>query len=122
MPPPIAKHHPTTYTVAPQIRKRPNILIPPLSIAETAAKNPNYGNDFQEWALEALEWLGLVSLDSPRVRASDGIDPYLSRYRVPGHDEQTRTTAPTATKDLMSIIWQGFMPGSWVCDLLVQLR
>lgn len=65
-------------------------------------------------ATELLEWLGLVCLDSPRVRAGDGIDSFLSRYEVPrfgGPDEELKAV------DVVKLRWHGFMPAVWVAKV-----
>ena len=66
----------------------------------------------EEDALDILEWLGLVSLQSPRIQVQDRIDPYLSRYSIPGAESAVRT-------EVVTIKWQGFMPGEWTRDLFV---
>ncbi|KAF2094476.1 hypothetical protein NA57DRAFT_46429 [Rhizodiscina lignyota] len=73
---PIKKHHPFEYQVQPVITRMPSVLIPafpPLEINKI-------GIDHAE---ELFEWLGLVVLNSPRIRAGDEIDPFLCRYEVP---------------------------------------
>lgn len=71
-------------------------------------------DDFRDMASDLYEWLSLVSLQSPRLEASDDIDPYLSRYTPPspqgGHQE------PQA---LAQMTWQGFMSGAVAHDTLI---
>ena len=70
---------------------------------------------FEDWALEIHEWLGLVALRSPRVQQDDEIDSYLSRYSVPDHES-------AMPSDIISIQWSGFIPAPWIRDLLIALR
>ena len=66
----------------------------------------------QEDAIDILEWLGLVSLQSPRIQSHDKIDPYLSRYSVPEADSAQRAS-------IVTVKWNGFLPGNWVRRLFV---
>lgn len=65
-------------------------------------------------AEELLEWLSLVSLDSPRVRAEDKIDAFLSRYSVPCQQDEELKKA-----DLVKLNWHGFMPAVWVANIFM---
>lgn len=65
------------------------------------------------FASEIYEWLSLVRLQSPRVASTDNIDPYLSRYQVPGETGQQ-----TASK-LCTITWEGFLSPNFARQLLV---
>jgi ribonuclease P/MRP protein subunit RPP40 len=78
----------------------------------TVESNDNYGPDFQEFAAETHEWLSLVSLDSPRVKSTDKIDPFLSRYTPPGN--------PDTTDSLVKVTWTGFISPSWTHKTFVQ--
>jgi len=59
------------------------------------------------------EWLSLVRLQSPRVRAGDTIDPYLSRYQIPGGPDEQQAAS------LFKVGWEGFFPSSVARQLLV---
>ncbi|RDA94377.1 hypothetical protein CP533_3816 [Ophiocordyceps camponoti-saundersi (nom. inval.)] len=64
----------------------------------------------EETATELYEWLSLIRLRSPRVAATDTIDPFLSRYSVPdGAHGQTR---------ICLLSWQGFMTATWLRTLV----
>ena len=69
--------------------------------------------DLEITASELHEWFSLVRLGSPRAKASDNIDPYLSRYQVPGE-------APGQCK-VCKVSWQGFISTQWVRELLATL-
>lgn len=104
---PIAVHHPLHFVVSPTITRFEGVKVPPLTTSAADPKDP-------DWALETHEWLGMVALQSPRVQASDEIDPYLCRYRVPDAEK-------AETYDLVSVEWKGFIPSEWVRDLFVRL-
>ena len=70
---------------------------------------------FEDWAHDIHEWLGLVALQSPRIRADDAIDSYLSRYSVP-------ESGSTVASDLIVLGWSGFIPAVWVRGLFMELR
>ena len=74
--------------------------------------------DFEEWSIDIHEWLGMVSLQSPRVTRGHDVDPFISRYRVPIDNDGTTTPAIA----INIITWRGLIPSSWVQILLVRLQ
>lgn len=81
--------------------------IPPSILAE--GDRPG----LEDAATELYEWLSLIRLGSPRVEAKDEIDPYLSRYRVPGETNSETTVCKFS--------WQGFIATSWLRGLLTDI-
>lgn len=69
--------------------------------------------ELPDFASEIYEWLSLVRLQSPRVSPADNIDPYLSRYQVPGDASQQ-----TASK-VCTVTWEGFLSPDLARQLLV---
>ncbi|KAB8236312.1 ribonuclease P protein subunit p40 [Aspergillus alliaceus] len=63
---------------------------------------------------EISEWLAMVTLGSPRVLASDDVDPYLCRYSVPDVDE-------AKPSDIVSLKWHGLLPPKWIMELFLTL-
>ena len=110
---PIAKHHPFNHVVMPQNTNLEAVLIPPLDIGKITSSDAN----FEDWALDACEWLGLVSLQSPRVQASDSVDPYLSRYRVPMDNNESANPC-----NMVCLSWKGLVPARWIRDLFITLK
>jgi ribonucleases P/MRP protein subunit RPP40 len=84
--------------------------VPPLKPPVDA--NSGYGEDFEDFAVETHEWLSLISLDSPRVKADDNIDSFLSRYVSPADT--------TTSSNLVRITWRGFLSPSWAHNMFVQ--
>jgi ribonuclease P/MRP protein subunit RPP40 len=74
------------------------------------------GEYFNDFAIDIYEWLSLISLNSPRVDANDRIDPFLSRYSPPSPD-----VPDTQIESLVKVSWEGFFPGSWAYQALVQV-
>ena len=85
-----------------------NIVVPKFSLNSPVTHSIEANED----ATDLLEWLGLLSLNSPRVTFADRIDPYLSRYAVPYRDRATQ-------QDLVSLKWKGFIPASWMEQLFL---
>lgn len=56
----------------------------------------------------------MVILQSPRVKADDGIDSYLSRYQVPDYGK-------AVTVDLVIMEWKGFIASEWIRNMVVHL-
>lgn len=82
---------------------------------KTSLINSSSRLESDEFSTEIYEWLSLVRLGSPRVAAGDKIDPYLSRYQVPGDPEEEQAVR------LSKISWQGFLSSSWARQTLADL-
>lgn len=88
----------------------PVVTVPPLSMDEVRSQSSPAA--VEDYCNDVSEWLGLVSLQSPRIAVDDVIDPYLSRYAVPQSDSlQPQSTA------LVSLRWQGVMASRWISQL-----
>ncbi|SPO04128.1 uncharacterized protein DNG_06811 [Cephalotrichum gorgonifer] len=112
--PTLKPFHPIKFTTAPIASGPLQIATPPLEdlAADFTAPNP----DFEELATDLYEWISLIRLSSPRVEASDAIDPYLSSYQVPRCED-----GPPQTTTLRKVSWRGFIPPSWVRDTLAKV-
>lgn len=110
---PILKHHPILRTCTPHIARLASILVPPLAPPETDADTASHREDFEEYAVDTSEWLGLLALDSARVQAVDSIDAYLSRYEVPCRSESQKM-------DLVRIRWRGLLSAKWITRLYLE--
>lgn len=104
---PLDKHQPIHQAIAPAITQIKSAKIP--SFATSHVKH-----DDEEWSTEIHEWLSLVALHSPRIKATDNIDPYLCRYSVPSY-------AVSKVHDLVSVKWSGLLPAIWIRRLFVEL-
>jgi ribonuclease P/MRP protein subunit RPP40 len=111
MPDPLDIHYPVRRTVAPQVSQDIKVNMPPLK--PPADVNEPYGTNFEDYAVETLEWISLIQLDSPRINPDDKIDSFLSRY-VPLGDSST-------VCKLVKITWQGFLAPSWAHKIFVQV-
>ena len=106
---PIAKHHPVNLECSPQQRVTQRIRVPDLK-----PRSSDSDDSFEDWALEAYEWLSLVAMESPRICSEDAIDPFLSRYQVPDGNSEEKF-------DTVTLTWTGFIPATWVRQLYVNL-
>ncbi|KAF9895415.1 hypothetical protein FE257_000321 [Aspergillus nanangensis] len=91
---------------------RPNILVP--SFSEMNITEQSLEEDLKESCDELSEWLGMVTLKSPRVLQNDDTDPYLCRYSVPGIEEPE-------PQNLVSLKWHGLIPPRWIVQLIITL-
>ncbi len=102
------------YTLAPSIDEDLAVVIPilkpPLAILERSNRL-----DLDEYATDIYEWLSLVRLGSPRITIGDSVDPYLSRYAVPGSPDDTQEGK------LCKISWDGFISPIWTRQLLADV-
>ncbi|KUL91260.1 hypothetical protein ZTR_01740 [Talaromyces verruculosus] len=88
----------------------PVVNVPPLSMDEVRSQSSPAA--LEDYCNDVSEWLGLISLQSPRIAVDDVIDPYLSRYAVP----QSESRQPQSTA-LVSLRWQGVMTSRWISQL-----
>ncbi|KAF4999695.1 hypothetical protein FGRMN_2260 [Fusarium graminum] len=111
-PDPLQEFFPTAFTSAPNLTQDVPVLQPDLDVdPEALAENDR---EALEWfSTETYEWLSLIRLNSPRVRLQDSIDPYLSRYCVPGE-----TTRPSK---ICRLSWEGFISAEWLRGLLMDV-
>ncbi|KAI1260608.1 ribonuclease P 40kDa subunit-domain-containing protein [Xylariaceae sp. FL1019] len=113
-PDPLLQHLPTKYTSQAGLRRGMKVQVPRLQ-PPTAFATGSSRSDLDEFATEVYEWLSLIRLESPRVEASDDIDPYLSTYTVPG------IPSDAAEGTLCKISWQGFISPMWVARTLAEV-
>ncbi|KAG5665881.1 hypothetical protein KAF25_010006 [Fusarium avenaceum] len=111
-PDPLQQFFPTAFTSTPNLSRDLPILQPSLEVdPEVLAENDH---EALEWfATESYEWISLVRLGSPRVESQDSIDPYLSRYCVPGE--------ATSASKICKLSWEGFMSAPWLRGLLMEV-
>ncbi|WZH43440.1 ribonuclease P 40kDa subunit [Fusarium acuminatum] len=111
-PDPLQPFFPTAFTSTPNLSRGLPILQPSLEVGpEVLAENDR---EALEWfATESYEWVSLVRLGSPRVESQDSIDPYLSRYCVPGE--------ATSASKICKLSWEGFMSAPWLRGLLMEV-
>jgi ribonucleases P/MRP protein subunit RPP40 len=113
-PDPLAAHNATLCTAQPTHTNPVEVTLPPLTIPAEVLSS-EHTTDFDDFATELYEWLSLVRLESPRLRASDSIDGYLSRYRVPGNPDSEKQ----GTAKISKMTWRGFLNPTWAKKLLI---
>lgn len=107
----IATHQPKVREVKPQMNT--------LRIVEVPAFHQGFREDDYESTTELLEWLTLLISGSRRIEHDDGIDPYLSRYRVPSGIDDSTDVAEQTVQDLVKFHWQGFIPPAFIQNMLL---
>ncbi|KAF2496037.1 hypothetical protein BU16DRAFT_364718 [Lophium mytilinum] len=108
---PIFAFHPIIRTMKPTTTPLPSTKVPVLS----SASLPDLYDPDDSASL--LEYLHLLSLASPRLCASDSIDPYLSRYEVP----EFGANGGTEVRNLVNVRWHGFIPPIFVRRLYLDV-
>ncbi|KAF7545426.1 hypothetical protein G7Z17_g9178 [Cylindrodendrum hubeiense] len=111
-PDPLQRYFPTSFTSSPGITRDLVTAQGPLDIPSEIIGDADR-SALEEAATECYEWLSLIRLGSPRVAPQDNIDPYLSRYQVPGDAEKEVTVC--------KLSWQGFISSRWIHKLLVDI-
>jgi ribonuclease P/MRP protein subunit RPP40 len=113
-PDPLLPHAATRFASKPGVTQDISVTLPPLKPnTNMVASGDREG--YEEFATDIYEWLSLVRLESPRILSTDDIDPYLSRYRVPGQSQDQNPTP------LCKISWQGFLSSAWARKALVDV-
>ncbi|KAH7310406.1 ribonuclease P 40kDa subunit [Stachybotrys elegans] len=115
-PDPLSAHSPARFALEPQITESIQAKSTPLTIPKQVLESSDRPG-LEEFATDLYEWLSLVRLQSPRVEAQDAIDPYLSRYEIPGGV----AAAKTETMPLCKLSWQGLIASGWVRDMLIDV-
>jgi ribonuclease P/MRP protein subunit RPP40 len=110
-PDPLDAHFPTRKTISPITSQVLKASIP--SLKPPTDLNSAYGADFEDYAVEIYEWLSMILLESPRVDASDNVDPFLCRYSPPGDSYNQG--------NIVKITWRGFLSSIGVQKLFIQL-
>lgn len=90
------------------------MVIPPLNPPPAILEGTNR-LELDEYATDVYEWLSLVRLRSPRITVGDTIDPYLSRYAVPGSPDDIQEGG------VCKIRWEGFISPLWTRQLLADI-
>lgn len=106
----LSKHAPWIRKIEPEVVSLNGTLCPKLVNGKLEQV---YGEDE---AMSLLEWVNLLSLNSPRVRAKDNIDSHLSRYEVPDLGDGVEA------RDVVCVRWKGFMPPAFVRDVFLSTR
>lgn len=107
--------------MSPAISKTAELNIPELKPTEalsTSREEPtiDYLDDFSDYATELYEWLSLISLESPRITATDQIDPFLSRYTPPAP-----SSSSPEMHEVVKITWSGFLSSKWIHETFVKI-
>ncbi|KAF2018570.1 hypothetical protein BU24DRAFT_418091 [Aaosphaeria arxii CBS 175.79] len=89
-----------------------NSLIPDLRVGDLEDLCAREQDD----ALDLLELLGLIALESPRILATDHTDAFISRYESP------TLHRPLVKKDLVHVRFRGFIPPQFVRELFLLIR
>jgi ribonuclease P/MRP protein subunit RPP40 len=98
------KHHPQIREAQPQIIRIPDVVVS-FDRSKQTVSDPTYEE-------QLLEWIGMVTLDSPRIRP-DSVDRYLSRYDLPTPFDAEESTSPTP-QTLVRLRWHGFASSQFV--------
>ncbi|KNG86645.1 hypothetical protein ANOM_004361 [Aspergillus nomiae NRRL 13137] len=110
--PSLKGNHPHIIDCEPVRADYCDVLVPPFKGIEVTEMAPE--QELKDNCDEISEWLGMVTLGSPRVLASDDVDPYLCRYNVPDADE-------AKPSDIVSLKWHGLLPPKWIMGLFLNL-
>ncbi|KAB5535181.1 ribonuclease P 40kDa subunit-domain-containing protein [Coniochaeta sp. 2T2.1] len=113
-PDPLTPHAPVKFTSTAGITEDIFVKLPSRKPSPDMVASGDR-DEYEEFATGIYEWLSLLRLESPRILASDDIDPFLSRYRVPGDTQDHRPAS------VCKISWQGFLSSSWARKTLVDV-
>jgi ribonuclease P/MRP protein subunit RPP40 len=106
---PITKHHPQIKVAQPKISRVSDVIVPFDIGNKEIMADPIYEE-------ELLEWIGLATMDSPRIGNKDDIDRFLCRYELPeafSAEDQADATPQT----LIHLRWHGFASPKFVREI-----
>jgi len=86
------------------ITRIPGVVVPIVN-SRTSTSDATYEE-------QMLEWLGMVTLDSPRIRGNE-VDRYLCRYDLPEAFDIEGTDAPEP-QSLVRLRWHGLASASFI--------
>ncbi|PSR92139.1 ribonuclease P 40kDa subunit [Coniella lustricola] len=113
-PDPLDAYQPIRCETTRDIFESINVILP--SLKPSMARDTTLDlDDVPDSLADTYEWLSLVRLQSPRLLSTDTIDPFLSRYSVPGNPEEQ-----TATR-LCRVCWEGFFSPDFARQVLVNV-
>lgn len=139
---PLQPFAPTLFTIAPEIHKMSNVLVPirptPTQKINNNKKSPTTTptpDPIQ--STELLEWISLAILGSPRITANDVMDSYLCRYSVPSCsvvgegspgsegevEEEAKQQEKLSSQQISKFRWRGLVhPGFVMRVVLAALK
>ncbi|KAG9202869.1 hypothetical protein G6514_003891 [Epicoccum nigrum] len=105
----LSRHAPEVVALEPRVEAREGVAVPRVDVRGHGLS----GLHDQEDALALLEWLDMLNLGSPRVRAGSDIDSHLCRYDVPdfGHGVESR--------GLVRVRWSGLLTPDFIRELFL---
>lgn len=70
-------------------------------------------NDISSSAIDLLEWIGMVAVESDRISAADRVDPFMSTYEVP---------RPLDFGDLHTLRISGLLAPLFILDCVSKIK
>lgn len=111
---PVMKYHPQIKFVKPKVSRIPDAIVPFVVDNKEIIADPTYEE-------ELLEWIGLATMDSPRIRSKDDTDRFLCRYDLPeGFPTEDQEDAMPQT--LIHLRWHGFASAKFVRELWLDAK
>ncbi|EUC37580.1 hypothetical protein COCCADRAFT_1456 [Bipolaris zeicola 26-R-13] len=106
----ISKHSPWLHDIVPEQSSSREVLVPHFSLGDLADLYA------EEDTLGLLEYLHMLSLDSPRIQKGDDINHHLSRYEVPDFGKGIGSC------DMVVMRWRGFIPPTFIRSIFLAIR
>lgn len=106
---PIMKYHPQIKVAQPKVSPLSDVIVPVDVDNKERISDPIYEE-------ELLEWIGLATIDSPRIARKDDIDRFLCRYDLPEAFSQEHQAA-AIPQNLVHLSWHGFASAKFVRDI-----
>ncbi|ETI22059.1 hypothetical protein G647_06130 [Cladophialophora carrionii CBS 160.54] len=110
---PLSAHYPTVQTLTCSVRELSDVLGPSV-LTDFPGHSPALSQDeTQESIYEILEYLDMVALASPRLKATDQTDSFISRYVVPDASESSNT--------VKVLTWNGLINSRWILEMVCSI-
>ncbi|TID21546.1 Ribonuclease P protein subunit p40 [Venturia nashicola] len=111
---PITKQHPQIRVVQPIVSQLADVVVPFDIDSKERIADPIYEE-------ELLEWIGLATMDSPRINCKDDTDRFYCRYDLPDAFNQ-ENQADAIPQNLVHLRWHGFASAKFVRDIWLAVR
>jgi ribonuclease P/MRP protein subunit RPP40 len=111
---PITEHYPQVKVVQPIVSHLSDLIVPFDVDHKDIIADPVYEE-------ELLEWIGLATMDSPRIGNKDDIDRFLCRYDL-SESFSAEDQEEAIPQNLVRLRWHGFASAKFVREIWLAAR
>ncbi|KAH7110834.1 ribonuclease P 40kDa subunit-domain-containing protein [Dendryphion nanum] len=118
---PVAAHAPVLRHVDVEEQSLGEVKVPGLRVGDLEGLYKRSLDDGAA-AMELLECLDMLALDSPRMHVDDRVDPFVSRYEVPVFETANGTFREPVAREMMRVRWRGLISPQFARQVFLVVR